>query len=260
MADSLFIAEDKGLGRQAHFDVRNLDFPARALAIEERVEYLPPKDRKWRQWRTWYQGNDPHCTLYSELTLLSASPVTQPMRLIRLMFKRFGEPGELFRKIQAEDRAHGRVYAEGATVLAAAQVGRDLGWWSSFAWAYRTEEARQAVCHVGPGIFGTNWYRSMYERDREGIVPDIRPGERPIGGHAWCCNGYDVERDLYRDEGTWNDGVRWHRGEQIRRLLEVEDGEFMIPTETKLAPQVIPPSSLDVERLRARSTELRFPR
>jgi hypothetical protein len=227
------IIEKKALGRVEHRDPRN--YSATAIVEQAEATDLPPRDRKWRQWLTWYQGSDPFCTLFSALTELSAAPVNQPSKLLKALIAKLSI-SSLWAKIQEEDRSHGRFYAAGATVLAAAQVGRALGWWKSFAWTYKLEEARRIVSHVRPVIFGTNWYPSLYDRDGEGIAR-IKAGERSIGGHAYCVNGYDKRRGLWRHEGTWKDGIRWQTDDDMHRLLENEEGEVMIPWEEELFPK-----------------------
>jgi hypothetical protein len=182
-----------------------------------------PTTRHHRQYARFDQGATPMCTGYGSVTLLAtAHPYNRaPISGV-----------DWYRKNVAFDRAHGRVYSEGATVTAALEVGRALGYYSEYRWMYTVAVMQQAIVRA-PLIAGTLWYDSMFERDEDGIVGMPGPNESTDAGHLYTINGYDAARDLWRVPNTWNDGDYFIPGDLMHRLLR-EEGEVAQPTEIKL--------------------------
>ncbi len=222
-----------GLGRVPHYDPKSEAYPlsvsrvarvrgaiARALRISQ--------PRAWRQWMTFDQGNTPECTAFGSATFLAADPIHQSLPWLRSL-----DVHAWYRENQVEDRAHGRNFSEGATTIAAMEVGKRRGYWDRYEWAQSFEDARTWVHDTAPLIFGTNWYESQWIRDAEGICR-ITNTSRLAGGHLYCVNGYDPKRDLYRNPETWDDGYYLIPGDDMRRLWE-EEGEAVFPHELKVA-------------------------
>lgn len=186
-----------------------------------------------RQYAYFDQGNSPECTGYGSVTLLAAAhPFNRPPL----------SGHEWYVRNVAFDKAHGRDYGAdgGATVTAAMEVGRALGFYSAYRWAYTIRTMQLAIQH-GPLIVGTAWYDSMWNRDAEGIVETPADDAEAVGGHLYTLNAFDAHRDLWRYPSTWGDGDYWLPGELVHRLLR-EDGECAQPDEVKLpAHLTIPP-------------------
>jgi hypothetical protein len=182
-----------------------------------------PTTRRHRQYATFDQGQTPECTGYGSVTLLAtADPYNKPPLTGH----------DWYLKNVAFDRAAGRFYDGGATVTAAMEVGRGLGFWDVYRWMYEVRTMQEAIVRA-PLIAGTYWYTSMFERDKEGIVADPGPAGSIAGGHLYTINGYDAERDLWRVPNTWNDGIYWIPGSLMLRLVR-EEGEIAQPDEIKI--------------------------
>lgn len=222
-------------GRVQFFDPNNLNYlikdepPARAVGFLRQIaRAMGIRDtRRWRQWMYFPQGDTPRCTAFGTATFLAADPVRPTQTWLRLL-----DVGQLYKDIQSQDRKEGRVYAEGATTLAAMKVGQARGWWPEYRWSYSIDQLCATVHDSRPVIVGTNYYESQFYRDQEGIAR-IRPGSPLAGGHYYVLNGYDPRRGLLRSPQTWDDGDYWYPVEDLRRLVEGEDGEGVLPMEVR---------------------------
>jgi hypothetical protein len=223
-----------GLGRIPHWDPQNEQYElktpigARARSVTARTLGLA-RPRSWKQWLYFDQGEEPACTAYSMATLLSADPVHQAntwMRHLDIM--------QWYRDNVAFDVARGRVYpGGGATTLATVAVAKARGYISRYEWALNFDTIRTWVHTTAPLIMGTNWYSSMFIRDKEGIAR-ITKTARNEGGHDWCLGAYDPKRALYTYRSTWADGDYLIPEEDLARLFR-EDGEAVFPYEVKVA-------------------------
>ena len=230
---------DRQLSLVIHHDPKNENFllvdklgkPAGARA--RGATDFTPKTRSHRQYR-WYEQDGPKCTGFSPLTLLAAAhPFNAPPPLIRVDKLVTPITGDDWYELnQLFDRQHGRNFSEGATVTAAMEVGRLLGYFTEYRWAYTIRTMQQAN-ELAPLIAGTYWYPSMFERDGEGIVK--MPGKYESAGdlgHQYVLNKYDAKRDLWRVPNTWGDGYYFIPGELMYRLVR-EEGEIAQITEAR---------------------------
>jgi hypothetical protein len=215
-------------GLVIHHDPRNEKFllkdslPRMAVPRSGPVEWKPTT-RRHRQYAYFDQGQTPECTGYGSVTLLAtADPYNKPPL----------SGHEWYLKNVAFDRAAGRFYDGGATVTAAMEVGRALGFWSEYRWSYTMRTMQEAIL-LGALIAGTYWYDSMFTRDAEGIVMVPGPNDRTDAGHLFTINGYDAKRDLWRVPNTWADGDYFIPGDLMYRLVR-EEGEIAQPSEIKL--------------------------
>lgn len=215
-------------GLVVYHDVRNERYlkkdalPRRAEASAGPAPWKP-KTRRHRQYAMFDQGPTPECTGYGSVTLLAtADPYNKPPL----------SGHDWYEKNVAFDRAAGRFYDGGATVTAAMEVGRALGFWSVYRWMYELRTMQESIIQA-PLIAGTYWYPSMFERDAEGVVKVPGPNEWADAGHLYTINGYDAERDLWRVPNTWGDGLYWIPGSLMHRLVR-EEGEIAQPDEIKL--------------------------
>ena len=181
---------------------------------------------------------------------LSADPVMLPT----------GQPFafKLYRLAQAQDRAMGLNFPEGATVLGGLRAAREIGQIRGFAWAQTPDQLRDAVLSHGSVVVGSDWTVGM---DR--LTPEFlaRPTGAVRGGHCWTIIGY-VPRFRYRDTdgvvktaeayeaiNSWGPGY----GRQGRFFVLVDEandlifgrnGEAAIVTDTPIVPDppVDPPA------------------
>jgi hypothetical protein len=198
-------------GLVIHHDPRNERYllvdslPRLAVARTGPAEFTPTT-RRHRQYAYFDQGQTPECTGYGSVTLLAtADPYNKPPLTGH----------DWYLKNVAFDRAAGRIYDGGATVTAAMEVGRQLGFYTEYRWAYTMRTMQEAILK-GALIAGTYWYDSMFERSPEGIV--------------------NAKRDLWRVPNTWNDGDYFIPGDLMYRLVR-EEGEIAQPSEIKLPKQ-----------------------
>ena len=223
-------------GLNIHHDVRSERFAVRNLPqLGIITEAFVPKSK---QHRTYFKHNDqgetPRCTAFGTLTDLACTPITYPGK------NPLKDPQQFYEQIQAEDRAHGRHFSEGATTVAAMECAKANGWISAYYWGWTMEIAQRTIL-VCPMVWGTWWYDSMFDADDEGIIR-IGRNARQSGGHLYCVNGYNVRRDLWTIEQTWgsqpygSSGFSGKRqyipGDDLYRLLR-EDGEFTVITEVQ---------------------------
>jgi hypothetical protein len=228
-------------GLRPHHDIRNERYLI-ADALPERV-YHPlgstepliyrPQTVHHRQYAHFDQGATPECTGYGSVTLLaSADPFNHPPI----------SGHDWYLRNVAFDKAAGRDFGSdgGATVTAAMEVGRALGFYSAYRWAYTIRTMQQAIVRA-PLIVGFNWYDKMWDRNSDNVVREPAPDDEPVGGHLFVLNAYDARHDLWRYPSTWGDGDYWLPGDLVYRLLR-EDGECAQPDEIKLpAHMVVPP-------------------
>lgn len=235
-------------GLRIHHDIRNERWLLRdALPIRRMITAavgvaapvvppFTPKTVHHRQHRRYNQGPTPQCTGFGPITLCAAAHPFNPPPLS-------GE--EWYALNRKRDHEQGLDFDEGATVTSSLEVGRQLGIFSAYRWAYEIETMQRAIL-AGPLIAGTFWYDSMFERDAEAIVRVPGVNERTDAGHEYVLGAYDAHRDLWDVEQTWEPtpeeattlpyGGWVYRipGDLMHRLLR-EEGEVAQIDEVKLA-------------------------
>jgi hypothetical protein len=204
-------------------DQRNERFPR--SAVHPLSAPFVPRTVHHRQYRRYDQGATPRCTAYASTTLLAAArPFNAPPI----------SADEWYVRNVQHDQREGRFFDEGATVVAAMEVGRALGVYKSYRWIYTVAEMQRAILD-GPIVLGTLWYPSMWQRRADGVVYQPPSGEEAVGGHMWIVNAYDHRRDLWRHPSTWGDGDYEIPGDLMHRLLH-EEGEATQPEEIDITP------------------------
>lgn len=216
----------RGLGLIEHHDARNALYPLpRAAATKSGAIAFKPKAVHHRQYRYWNQNGYPRCTAYGTVTTLSAA---HPYNIPPI------HPDALYEKIQEFDRSQGRDFGVdgGATVTAALETARALGWISEYRWAYDLPTMQAAILKA-PLIVGTDWYAEMWNRDNKGnVVFDPDEDGEWVGGHLYTLNGYEPGRG-WRYPSTWDDGDYWISDPLMLRLIR-QSGECAQFTEVKL--------------------------
>jgi hypothetical protein len=219
-------------GLRIFHDIRNNKFP---LAAKRPLSAtFTPRTVHHRQYQHYDQGPTPRCTGYGMATLCSAAHEYNRPPI---------SPDDWYARNQAHDRAEGRYYDEGATVVAALEVGRSLGIWSAYRWLYTLTELQQAIV-LKPVVLGTYWFDSMFERDEDGNVTEPDEDEETDAGHLYVVNGYEIgtgptdpttgrRQNRWRVPNTWNDGDYWISDRLMHRLLR-DGGEAAQADEIRL--------------------------
>lgn len=211
----------KGLGRWEAIDRRDTGHLMRNV--------VEASDRKWRYWTTGPildQGAKPHCVEYSAVQWSMTSPVRN--KLIK-------PDGSIYRRAQELDEWPGTNY-DGTSVRAGLKVLQERGMVDRYLWAYDAMTVANWVLEEGSVQLGVLWYRGMSVPDRHGIV---HPTGRLEGGHAFLCNGVNMERGLFRCPNSWsrawnNGGRFWILGEDLELLLD-QHGEAVGAVELEVA-------------------------
>ncbi len=218
------------LGRQpAAFDPRNLNFPIvqpddRASA--ERTAVLAARgvlgdtpSVKYHWAGGWHgdQGDTPSCTAFAALHTMADGPVTYPDAKTQPRH----DPLSLYELIRATDRAEGRYFDEGATMLAMAKTLKKYGYISVYFWGYTLADFLAAI-RVGPVMIGVDWHEGMFYPDRKFGV--ARAFGTIAGGHAIEANGADFQGGMARFKQSWGrshgrEGVIYVPFEDLERLL-----------------------------------------
>jgi hypothetical protein len=222
-----------GLGRLRVEDPRDARFPLRSLA-DARAAAAPKPRRDWKMFhRPLDQGAESTCVGHGWRHWMVCAPIIQV---------RAKDPPYAVQIYDLATRADEWTGNEGdrdfgTSVRAGAQVLRSMGYIESFHWAFTVDEVIRWLQFGGPLVLGTDWFRSMFETDDEGI---LRVDERSglAGGHAYVLNGYDVKRGLFDGINSW--GPDWgNKGrfdipaEGLRLLLE-RAGEACTAPELRL--------------------------
>lgn len=171
------------------------------------------------------QGNTSQCVEYSWHHYVQTGRI-RPKR--RHPYWTIGEP---YNRMQDVDEWEGNDY-DGTSVRAGAKVMQEMGYIDSYLWAWDLPTVIDAVTEVGPVVMGTNWYRSMFTPDSQGVVK----AEGPIdGGHAWLIDGASRKRGMARAKNSWSKkwgkyGRFWVPFEVLEQLIR-EDGEACLAVE-----------------------------
>lgn len=196
----------KGLGWVRHTDARDL----RIRAVVAPTAATPRQVRYWYDSQLYLdQGDTDACTGYGPDHLLADGPVTHPIRPLY-------DPQELYRANVAQDRADGRVFDGGATMLAAAKVLRARGAIGEYRFGRTVDEVLASLLEVGPVLLGTDWHAGMDEPDAQGVV---RVTGAVRGGHCYEANGVSRTSGLIRCKNSWGRG--W--GKRGRFYLPIDD-------------------------------------
>lgn len=138
---------------------------------------------------------------------------------------------------RAVDRAAGRYWPEGASVLAGAHVARQRGLISGYKWAFGIDDVIDTLCVKGPVVLGVNWYESMYDTDLAGKV---QINGAHVGGHCILATGFIQNHPQWG--GDWIQWVNsWGPNYGVRgvgyisvadlKMLLGQDGEACIANE-----------------------------
>lgn len=222
------MAVKRGFGRLHKPDDRDKSFHVRELLAGVKEEY-PIKSRHW--WANgWWgnQGKTSMCVAYSWIHWLEDGPVTHTPRVPG---KTLIDPVDVYNHAQSVDEFPGNAY-NGTSVRAGAKVMRELGYISSYWWAWDIETAINAILELGPIVVGTNWYSGMSDLDEKGFMST---NGRNLGGHAYVINGVYVDGERFRIKNSWGrrwgkKGFAWMSFSVLEQLIR-EDGEICLAKE-----------------------------
>lgn len=211
---------DPRLGWEPHKDPRSRLFPAVRGADRSRK----PRSYTWRITRAGVldQGREGACVGFGWAAELAARPVevadVDDAYALRLYWQ-----------AQGIDRAAGRHYPEGATMLAGAKAVQRAGRVEGYRWAFGLQDVLVTLGYYGPVVLGIEWREGMYEA-RGG---QLRVEGDVVGGHCILARGVSVPRRAVLLRNSWGPGwgVRgdaWVGWDDLDGLLR-RDGEACIP-------------------------------
>lgn len=211
-----FRATDTRLGRHIEFDDQSRNYPVRSLLPISQE----PKKKSWRCDPRLNQGQTPKCVGFAWTEDHAAEP--QRHRVNDML------PHQWYKVAQEKDGITGP--HDGSTTLGGAKAGVQLGFFKEYRWCFGLEDLIRTVSSLGPVLVGTNWYRSMFDPDENGVISISGPLD---GGHEWCIRGVNPRRELFLARQTW--GRSWGlRGDFLvpfdaMQLLLVQDGDACYP-------------------------------
>lgn len=166
------------------------------------------------------QEETPSCVGQGWAHWLSSYPVRQ-------FINGFG----LYDLCKYKDEYDGEDY-EGTSVRAGAKVLQALGFISEYQWAKNIDAVVYALLEEGPVVIGVNWYESMFNPDKNGL---IKVSGEAVGGHCVMLHGINIQSGLLTGKNSW--GAAWgNKGHftislsDMKRLLS-ENGEVCLAKE-----------------------------
>jgi hypothetical protein len=216
-------ATDPRLGRVPQPDRRNAAYPI-ADVLPEGGDVTK---KLWglRSVKRLDQGDTPTCVGHGWAHRGNANPHERNLRERDAL--------DLYTLAQANDEWAGSDY-EGTSVLGGAKAAQIRNLISVYRWATTLQDVLLAASHVGPVVAGTTWYERMFDPDEDGY---LTVSGRAAGGHCWMIRGVDPDRQRVQMTNSWGrawgkNGDAYIRFTDLERLLQDDDVEFCIPTET----------------------------
>lgn len=139
----------------------------------------------------------------------------------------------------------------GSSGPSVAQIAKKMGLISGYLHCFSLADVLDAL-ETGPVGIGSNWYDSMDQPDRNGMVT-ISAGASVRGGHEYLCRGKDVDKQVLYFDNSW--GASWGAAGSFaysyatmeRLLAEQGDATVSLPLSAPApSPTPVPPASADV--------------
>lgn len=191
------------LGRISIIDDRDQKYQIKSLLPAK----MPGVDYKYWWPSGWWgnQGNYPHCVAYSWAHWLAAGPITQ--KKSRVGGKAPVDTTYVYNEAQKIDQWPGEDY-DGTSVRAGAGILKQMGFVTSYNWAWDIDTTVNTLLTLGPVVVGTVWTYDMFFPNEKGI---IKSTGSVLGGHAYLLDGVNVKKKLIRIKNSW--GREWgHNG------------------------------------------------
>ena len=204
------------LGRIAAPDERDKAYPLRQLI----PDVSKPTYKYWARFRKILnQGQESTCVGFSWRYWLDTAPV------ISHKHKDNPSAGKIYDECTKVDEWPGNEGDRqfGTSVRAGAKVLQAMGHVVNYYWALTLDDVIDCLLLKSPIVVGTNWYNSMFEPDKEGIVT-IKPDSFVAGGHAFLLDGVNTTKAFVSFPNSW--GKSW--GNNGRAKLSFEDLERLL--------------------------------
>lgn len=183
---------EHGLGRIIRPDVRNLNYPLRAVVAPKK---LPMTGSKYHYDNGWWgdQGRHPYCVGYACAHLLEDGPIPQ-----RKAHPPIIDPVSIYKGAQELDEWEGNQY-EGTSAGGACKWLQQKGIIKNYWWGFSLDDLLLAL-YEKPILFGESWYADMNNPNSDGFVTPTGAFE---GGHQTLINGVDFGDKFVRVKNSW---------------------------------------------------------
>ena len=204
-------SEDNRLTRTIRFDEKSREHPVRPEIVN-----TEERSHTWRCPVYLDQGTEGACTGFGLAHALSAEPVQTPGLNDAFAHGLYWEAQKMY---------------EGSSVLAALDVGKKMGWYDGYVWAFGFRDLLLGVSNFGPAVIGINWYEGMLEPDAGDM---IYARGKIIGGHCTLVNGVNLQLQAFRIHNSWGkewglDGGCWISFFDMYHLLQAEgEAAFLV--------------------------------
>ena len=181
------------------------------------------------------QGDTGTCVAHAWCNFLRCAPIQTTQGIDALRWKIYDAAIQLD---EWPDNDNDTDRQMGTSVRGGAQAVTNLGRLKSYLWAFDLQSALEWVLTKGPVVLGTNWYSSMRNVSKEGIVK-ITAGASIVGGHSYLWRGANKTRGLALCSNSWGDdwgksGEFYLSFHDMERLIH-EDGEAATAIEQRVA-------------------------
>ncbi len=177
------ITLDRRLDRVPEWDVRNEDYPVRAILTTDRPRSYTWNFKKYPSWLD--QGVEGACVGFGWAHELMCRPAEIPVTT--------STARGIYKRVQFLDPWPGEAY-EGTSVLAGAKATQELvnqdgrSHMAEYRWAFSGDDTLLAL-RRGPVVIGVDWLEGMFDTDADGF---IHPTGRVMGGHCVLLRGCRV--------------------------------------------------------------------
>lgn len=200
-------------------DSRNTEYPVRSLLSNKNT----PVTRYWRAYARLNQNYTNFCVGYGIAHDLSAKPTVVVGVDDNVAIRIYDRAKTIDNKRPD--------YKGGISLSSGMYAAKELGYYTSYRWAFGIDDVVLSVGHIGPVILGVMWHGGMEQPDIFGRI-HVR-GEK-LGGHCVCVLGYDVKTELFRirESRGWLWGIFgdcFISKQDLEKLL-VQGGVATIPT------------------------------